>query len=72
MDSFGDPVLGIETSCDETSVAVLSGREVLSNVVSSQAQLHKRWGGIVPEAAARKHTEAFLPVLEQALDEAGV
>ncbi|MER3414196.1 MAG: tRNA (adenosine(37)-N6)-threonylcarbamoyltransferase complex transferase subunit TsaD [Armatimonadota bacterium] len=65
-------MLGIETSCDETSVAVLSGREVLSNVVSSQAQLHKRWGGIVPEAAARKHTEAFLPVLEQALDEAGV
>jgi N6-L-threonylcarbamoyladenine synthase len=72
MEYFPEPVLGIETSCDETSVAVLVGREVLSNVVSSQAQLHKRWGGIVPEAAARKHTEAFLPVLEQALDEAGV
>jgi len=72
MDYFPQPVLGVETSCDETSVAVLYRREVLSNVVSSQAQLHKRWGGIVPEAAARKHTEAFLPVLEQALDEAGV
>lgn len=72
MEYFPRLVLGIETSCDETSVAVLRGREVLSNVVSSQAQLHKRWGGIVPEAAARKHTEAFLPVLEQALDEAGV
>lgn len=72
MEYFPQPVLGVETSCDETSVAVLYRREVLSNVVSSQAQLHKRWGGIVPEAAARKHTEAFLPVLEQALDEAGV
>lgn len=72
MEYFPEPVLGIETSCDETSVAVLQGREVLSNIVSSQAQLHKRWGGIVPEAAARKHTEAFLPVLEQALDESNV
>lgn len=72
MEYFRQPVLGVETSCDETSVAVLYRREVLSNVVSSQAQLHKRWGGIVPEAAARKHTEAFLPVLEQALEEAGV
>lgn len=72
MDYLREPVLGIETSCDETSVAVLHGRDVLANVVSSQARLHERWGGIVPEAAARKHTEAFLPVLEQALDEAGL
>ncbi len=72
MEYFPQPVLGVETSCDETSVAVLYRRDVLSNIVSSQAQLHKRWGGIVPEAAARKHTEAFLPVLEQALDEARV
>lgn len=66
------PVLGIETSCDETSVGIVEGRKVLANVVSSQAQLHKRWGGIVPEAAARKHTEAILPVLESALEQAGL
>ena len=65
-------VLGIETSCDETSAAVLSGNNVLSNVVSSQAELHKKWGGIVPEAAARAHVEAILPVVEEALEIARV
>lgn len=71
MNYFDGPVLGIETSCDETSVAVISGRSVLANVVSSQAELHKKWGGVVPEAAARKHTEALLPALETALSAAG-
>ncbi len=66
------PVLGIETSCDETSVAVVRGNQVLSNIVSSQARLHEQWGGIVPEAAARRHAEAFLPVLQQALESANI
>jgi N6-L-threonylcarbamoyladenine synthase len=66
------PVLGIETSCDETSVGVVLQNRVLANIVSSQARLHEKWGGIVPEAAARKHAEAFLPVLEQALHQANV
>ncbi len=67
-----DWVLGIETSCDETSVAVLQGRYVRSSVVASQADLHARWGGVVPEAAARQHVERLNPVLQQALDEAGI
>ncbi|KXK14222.1 MAG: tRNA threonylcarbamoyladenosine modification protein TsaD, partial [Armatimonadetes bacterium OLB18] len=66
------PVLGIETSCDETSVAVLEGLSVRANVVSSQAKLHEQWGGIVPEAASRAHVEAFLPAMEQALWQSGM
>lgn len=65
-------LLGIETSCDETSVAVLEGRVVRSSVVASQANLHAQWGGVVPEAAARQHVERLNPVLQQALDEAGI
>ncbi|MCS7300593.1 MAG: tRNA (adenosine(37)-N6)-threonylcarbamoyltransferase complex transferase subunit TsaD [Fimbriimonadales bacterium] len=65
-------VLGIETSCDETSVAVLDGRVVRASVVASQADLHAQWGGVVPEAAARQHVERLNPILQQALDEAGV
>jgi N6-L-threonylcarbamoyladenine synthase len=64
---FEGPVLAIETSCDETSAAVVCGTTVLSNVVSSQAELHRKWGGVVPEAAARAHVEAILPVIEEAL-----
>lgn len=64
---FHGPVLGIETSCDETSAAVLIDGRVASNVVSSQTDLHMKWGGIVPEAAARKHIENMLPVIEEAL-----
>lgn len=67
MSWFDRPILAIETSCDETSAAVVHGRKVLSNVVSSQIELHKKWGGIVPEAAARAHVEAILPVIEEAL-----
>lgn len=66
------PVLAIETSCDETSAAVVDGTRVLSNIVSSQAELHQKWGGVVPEAAARAHVEAILPVIREALGEAGV
>ncbi|MBI1757185.1 MAG: tRNA (adenosine(37)-N6)-threonylcarbamoyltransferase complex transferase subunit TsaD [Fimbriimonas ginsengisoli] len=67
LDWFEGPLLAIETSCDETSAAVLDGRKIWSNVVSSQARLHEKWGGVVPEAAARAHVEAILPVIEEAL-----
>lgn len=61
-------ILGIETSCDETSVAVVrNGHEVLSNVISSQADLHALYGGVVPEIASRRHVETINPALEQAL-----
>ncbi len=66
-------ILGIETSCDETSAAVVrGGGEVLSLIVSSQADLHARYGGVVPELASRAHLEALLPALQEALREAGV
>jgi N6-L-threonylcarbamoyladenine synthase len=66
-------ILGIETSCDETSAAVVkNGREILSNVISSQVELHKKYGGVVPEIASRKHVELILPVINSALEEAGV
>lgn len=66
-------VLGIESSCDETSAAVVrSGREILSNVISSQIDLHKKYGGVVPEVASRKHVEMIDVVINEALDEAGV
>lgn len=64
---FPDPILAIETSCDETAAAVIQGRKVLSNVVASQLDLHAKWGGVVPEAAARAHVEAILPVVQEAL-----
>jgi N6-L-threonylcarbamoyladenine synthase len=65
-------VLGIETSCDETAAAVTDGAAVvLSNVVASQADLHSRYGGVVPELASRRHLERLLPVLDLAMEEAG-
>lgn len=65
-------VLGIETSCDETSVAVIDGEgRVLSNVISSQMQMHAPYGGVVPEVAARAHLENLPRVFEEALDQAG-
>jgi N6-L-threonylcarbamoyladenine synthase len=65
--------LGIETSCDETAVAVLAdGFTVRSNLIAAQEHLHERFGGVVPEVAARAHVEALNPLLEQALAEAGV
>jgi N6-L-threonylcarbamoyladenine synthase len=66
-------VLGIETSCDETSAAVVkNGRQILSNVISSQVSLHQKYGGVVPEIASRKHVELIMPVINQALEEACV
>ncbi|MGD2108717.1 MAG: tRNA (adenosine(37)-N6)-threonylcarbamoyltransferase complex transferase subunit TsaD [Phycisphaerae bacterium] len=65
-------VLGIETSCDETSAAVvIDGREVLSNVVASQVDLHRKYGGVVPEIASRAHIEQLDAVIEEALATAG-
>ena len=66
-------ILGIETSCDETAAAVVvNGRHVLSSVVSSQVDLHARFGGVVPEIASRAHVELIGPVIADALGEAGV
>ena len=65
--------LGIETSCDETAVAVVEdGFTVRSNLIAAQEHLHERFGGVVPEVAARAHVEALNPLLERALTEAGV
>lgn len=66
-------VLGIETSCDDTSLAVVKdGHTVLSSLVSSQDDIHKDYGGIVPEMASRRHTELLTPLTEQALKKAGL
>ena len=63
-------ILAIESSCDETAAAVIrNGREVLSNVISSQIELHKLYGGVVPEIASRKHIEKINQVIESALEE---
>src|SRR6201992_2155853 len=65
-------ILGIETSCDETAAAVVSrGEKVLSNVVSSQIATHQPYGGVVPELASREHLRAIVPVVRQALEQAG-
>lgn len=66
-------VLGIETSCDETSVSIVkNGREVLSNVVNSQIDIHTIYGGVVPEIASRCHTEVINQVTKEALKKAGL
>ena len=66
-------ILGIETSCDETAAAVVAdGRAIYSNVVASQIDLHRQYGGVYPEMAARQHVLAIIPVVEQALAQAGV
>ncbi len=66
-------ILGIETSCDETAASVVAnGRKVLSNIISSQVDLHAEYGGVVPEIASRRHVELILPVIDNALKEAGV
>lgn len=65
-------ILSIESSCDETAAAVIEdGRRILSNVISSQVDIHAAFGGVVPEVAARSHIEVIIPVIEQALQEAG-
>ena len=66
-------ILGIETSCDETAASVVrDGHELLSSVVASSMDLHAQYGGVVPEIAARSHLEVINPVIQQALDEAGL
>ncbi len=66
----GVKVLAIESSCDDTAAAVLDGRAVLSNVVVSQDEVHRLYGGVVPELASRAHMSAITPTIERALDEA--
>ena len=66
-------LLAIESSCDETAAAiVVNGRKVLSNIISSQIDIHKLYGGVVPEIASRKHIEQINQVIEQAFQEANM
>lgn len=66
-------ILGVETSCDETSVAVVrDGHEILANLVASQIEIHRRFGGVVPEVASRQHVLAINPLLDEAMQSAGV
>lgn len=66
-------ILGVETSCDETAAAVVeNGRAIRSNIVASQVELHQRYGGVFPEMASRQHMLAIVPVLREALEQAGV
>src|SRR3989338_5437164 len=70
MPSF---ILGIDTSCDETSAAVLKdGREILSNIISSQVKIHQPYGGVVPELASRSHVQGLPVVIDTALNKAGI
>jgi N6-L-threonylcarbamoyladenine synthase len=62
-------ILGLETSCDETAAALVDGGAIVSNVVASQADLHARFGGVVPEVASRRHLELVVPVIREALGE---
>ncbi len=71
-DGGGPVVLGIETSCDETAVGVVAGSLLLSSVLSSQVEAHARFGGVVPEVAARAHVEAIRPLVHDALRQAGI
>ncbi|MFW5788209.1 MAG: tRNA (adenosine(37)-N6)-threonylcarbamoyltransferase complex transferase subunit TsaD [Halanaerobiales bacterium] len=66
-------ILGIETSCDETSVAIVkNGRQILSNIVSSQMEIHEKYGGVVPEIASRQHMDYIYIACQEALDKAGI
>src|SRR5688500_3931967 len=66
-------VLGIETSCDETAAAIVrDGREILSSGISSQVEIHKRFGGLVPELASRQHLDKILPIVNEAFSRAGI
>lgn len=63
-------ILGIETSCDETSVAIVKNGKLLSNIVATQLKIHQKYGGVVPEIASRKHMETIMIVCQEALDKA--
>src|ERR1700688_836217 len=70
---MGTRILGIESSCDETAAAVVAdGLEVLSNVVASQIEIHKKYGGVVPELASREHLRQIVPVVREALGQANM
>lgn len=62
-------ILGIESSCDETAVAIVENRTILSNTVASQNEIHAKYGGVVPELASRKHIEVIVPLLQEALSQ---
>ncbi|MBW2514022.1 MAG: tRNA (adenosine(37)-N6)-threonylcarbamoyltransferase complex transferase subunit TsaD, partial [Deltaproteobacteria bacterium] len=65
--------LGIESSCDETAAAILEdGTRILSSIVASQVKIHSPYGGVVPELASRQHIEAIVPVVEEAIQSAGI
>ena len=66
-------ILGIESSCDETAAALVTGdRQILAHRLAGQEAAHRPYGGVVPEIAARAHVEALIPLIEGALDDAGV
>ncbi len=65
-------ILGIESSCDDTAAAVLEDNEILSNVLTSQDNIHSKFGGVVPELASRKHLQAINPIVDAALEKAGI
>ena len=66
-------VLGIESSCDETAAAVVrDGREIISSIIASQIDLHRPWGGVVPEIASREHLEKIEPIVKEALSSAAI
>ena len=66
-------ILSVESSCDETAVAIVrDGREVLTDCIASQVDLHRLYGGVVPEIASRKHIVNIMPVIDEALAKAGV
>src|ERR1700682_6675130 len=66
-------ILGIESSCDETAAAIVAdGRDILSSVVASQMDIHRKYGGVVPELASREHLRQIVPVVREALAQAGL
>ena len=66
-------ILGIESSCDETAAAVVAGGEtILSSIVASQIEIHRKYGGVVPELASREHLRQIVPVVREALEQAGI
>lgn len=69
---MGYNILGIETSCDETAAAIYSNNKILSNIIFSQIDLHKNFGGVVPEIASRSHMEKIEPIVQAALDKSGL
>ena len=73
MDAHEKLILGIESSCDETAAAVVAdGRRILSSIVSSQIDIHRKYGGVVPELASREHLRKIVPVVREALEQAKI